>query len=102
MNEKPEPSSPFPQAKIIAKTFGTDFSAEICRRKAIADIRELLVDHLKPHEYVDYVFHEKTAENDIVAIVAMLKETGYNVFTANTDPWCIHISLPENLLSEIK
>lgn len=68
----------FPLASVIAKTFGNDFSAEICRRKAKQDIRELILDKLTPNNTVMYNFHKNTLYKDIKAIMAELKENGYD------------------------
>lgn len=76
----------FPLASVIAKTFGNDFSAEICRRKAKQDIRELILDKLTPNNNIMYNFHKNTLLSDIRAIMAELKENGYECNFHSPDP----------------
>lgn len=103
--EKPQPANAFPEAKLIAKTFGTDFNAVICKRKAIADIRELILDHLRPDEPVEYKFHLETLWTDICEISENLKNCGYVVQTSRSlddnDQHSMTISLPSELVEKI-
>lgn len=103
--DKPRPANVFPEAKLIAKTFGTDFNAVICKRKAIADIRELILDYLKPGEPVVYKFHLETLWTDICEISENLKNCGYAVQTTpaldDSDEHSMTISLPSDLVEKI-
>lgn len=98
--DKPRPANAFPEAKLIAKTFGTDFNAVICKRKAIADIRELILDELTPDKPVTYNFHKNTLYPDVKEIMANLKENGYVCDLTSVDPQTretrIVIALPKS------
>ena len=87
----------FPLASVIAKTFGNDFSAEICRRKAKQDIRELILDKLTPNKPVFYTFHKNTLMVDIQHIMAELRDNGYLCDVNSDDPLIeIFIALPKS------
>lgn len=72
-------SDALPTAETIKASFNTNFSQEVLQRMATQDIRELIIEDLKPTTPVEYEFSKNLEEEKRVDILELVEKQGFGL-----------------------